>query len=58
MTARWPPVAAVANGRHEALMMWRHRFIADSWAWELPMDLVQEGETPRKRRPAKRPAGA
>lgn len=27
-------------------MMWRHRFITDSWAWELPMGLVEEGETP------------
>jgi 8-oxo-dGTP pyrophosphatase MutT (NUDIX family) len=39
-------VAAVVNERREVLMMWRHRFITDSWAWELPMGLVEEGETP------------
>lgn len=39
-------VAAVVNEQREVLMMWRHRFITDSWAWELPMGLVEEGETP------------
>lgn len=29
-------------------MMWRHRFITKSWAWELPMGLVEEGETPEE----------
>lgn len=41
-------VAAVVNDRQEVLMMWRHRFIADSWAWELPMGLVEELETPEE----------
>ncbi|MEU9306788.1 NUDIX hydrolase [Streptomyces sp. NPDC048256] len=41
-------VAAVVNDRQEVLMMWRHRFITDSWAWELPMGLVEEGETPEE----------
>ncbi|RVU16245.1 NUDIX hydrolase [Streptomyces antnestii] len=39
-------VAAVVNDQQEVLMMWRHRFITDSWAWELPMGLVEEGESP------------
>ncbi|MBB1245600.1 NUDIX hydrolase [Streptomyces durbertensis] len=39
-------VAAVLNDRREVLMMWRHRFITDCWAWELPMGLVEEDETP------------
>ncbi|MFD8145870.1 NUDIX hydrolase [Streptomyces sp. NPDC059708] len=39
-------VAAVVNERREVLMMWRHRFITDTWAWELPMGLVEDGETP------------
>jgi 8-oxo-dGTP pyrophosphatase MutT (NUDIX family) len=26
--------------------MWRHRFTTDSWAWELPMGLVEESESP------------
>ncbi|MFE5758104.1 NUDIX hydrolase [Streptomyces massasporeus] len=41
-------VAAVVNDRQEVLMMWRHRFITDSWAWELPMGLVEDGETPEE----------
>ncbi|MFC7929317.1 NUDIX hydrolase [Streptomyces cinereoruber] len=39
-------VAAVVNDRREVLMMWRHRFVTDAWAWELPMGLVEDGETP------------
>ncbi len=39
-------VAAVVNDRREVLMMWRHRFVTDVWAWELPMGLVEDGETP------------
>lgn len=39
-------VAAVVNNRREVLMMWRHRFITDSWAWELPMGLIEDEETP------------
>lgn len=39
-------VAALVNDRREILLMWRHRFITDSWAWELPMGLIEEGESP------------
>ena len=39
-------VAAVVNSEKQVLMMWRHRFITDSWAWELPMGLVEPDETP------------
>ncbi|MFI9718346.1 NUDIX hydrolase [Streptomyces sp. NPDC052396] len=39
-------VGAVVNDRREILMMWRHRFITDAWAWELPMGLIEPGETP------------
>ncbi|MFD7640698.1 NUDIX domain-containing protein [Kitasatospora sp. NPDC059795] len=39
-------VAAVVNDRSEVLMLWRHRFITDTWAWELPMGLVEAGEDP------------
>ncbi|MFF4408967.1 NUDIX hydrolase [Streptomyces sp. NPDC001262] len=41
-------VAAVVNDRREVLMMWRHRFITDKWAWELPMGLIEEGESPEQ----------
>ena len=43
---RHPAVAAVTNDQREVLMLWRHRFITDAWAWELPMGLVEDGETP------------
>ena len=39
-------VAAVVNDRREVLMIWRHRFIMDTWAWELPMGLIEDGEDP------------
>ncbi|MFD3572292.1 NUDIX hydrolase [Streptomyces sp. NPDC058644] len=41
-------VAAVVNDRREVLMMWRHRFITDKWAWELPMGLIEEDESPEE----------
>ncbi|MET8638329.1 NUDIX hydrolase [Streptomyces sp. NPDC004074] len=41
-------VAAVVNDRREVLMLWRHRFITDAWAWELPMGLIEDGESPEQ----------
>jgi len=38
-------------------MMWRHRFITDSWAWELPMGLVEENETPEEAAAREVPGG-
>ena len=28
------------------LLLWRHRFITDTWGWELPAGRIDEGETP------------
>src|SRR5512133_2732247 len=28
------------------LLLWRHRFITDSWGWEIPAGAVDDGETP------------
>ena len=28
------------------LLLWRHRFITDTWGWELPAGRVDTGETP------------
>ncbi len=28
------------------LLLWRHRFITDSWGWEIPAGRVDPGETP------------
>ncbi|MGW5785513.1 NUDIX domain-containing protein [Streptomyces sp. NPDC003757] len=37
-------VTAAVDGDRRVLMMWRHRFVTDTWAWELPMGLVEDGE--------------
>jgi len=28
------------------LLLWRHRFVTDSWGWEIPAGRVDEGESP------------
>jgi 8-oxo-dGTP pyrophosphatase MutT (NUDIX family) len=28
------------------LLLWRHRFITDSWGWEIPAGGIEAGETP------------
>jgi 8-oxo-dGTP pyrophosphatase MutT (NUDIX family) len=37
-------VAVVLNDADEVLMLWRHRFVDDSWGWELPGGIVGDGE--------------
>lgn len=37
-------VALVLNEADEVLMMWRHRFVDNSWGWELPGGIVDEDE--------------
>lgn len=37
---------AVVDDHDRVLMLWRHRFITGSWAWELPMGLIEAGEDP------------
>jgi 8-oxo-dGTP pyrophosphatase MutT (NUDIX family) len=32
--------------RGRVLLMWRHRFITDSWGWEIPGGAVDPGEQP------------
>jgi len=39
--------AVVTDAEHRVLLMWRHRFLTDTWAWELPMGIVEPGETPQ-----------
>ncbi|HEY8983016.1 MAG TPA: NUDIX hydrolase [Streptomyces sp.] len=41
-------VLAAVDGERHVLMMWRHRFLTDTWAWELPMGLVEDGESPAR----------
>lgn len=37
-------VATAVNEANEVLLLWRHRFITDSWGWELPAGVVEDGE--------------
>jgi len=39
-------IAAVLNEADEVLLLWRHRFVDDSWGWELPGGIVNDGEDP------------
>lgn len=36
----------VLDDTDRVLMMWRHRFITDMWAWEIPIGRVNENEAP------------
>jgi 8-oxo-dGTP pyrophosphatase MutT (NUDIX family) len=44
------PAAAMAvvlsDDRTRVLLSWRHRFVSDTWNFELPGGLVEEGELP------------
>jgi 8-oxo-dGTP pyrophosphatase MutT (NUDIX family) len=46
----WMPSAAMTalldDAGKRVLLMWRHRFVADVWNWELPGGLVEDGEDP------------
>lgn len=60
---RLRPVAAATavNEADEVLLLWRHRFITDSWGWELAAGVVEDGESsrrPPRGRWRRRPAGA
>lgn len=30
------------------LLLWRHRFVTDSWGWEVPAGRIDDGETPEQ----------
>src|SRR5882762_3057860 len=38
----------MVDDAEQVLLMWRHRFITDGWGWELPMGLIEPGETPEQ----------
>jgi 8-oxo-dGTP pyrophosphatase MutT (NUDIX family) len=46
---RTPPGAGVVavNGNERVLLIWRHRFITDTWGWEIPIGKIEEGEIAR-----------
>ena len=60
---RMPAPAAgvvVIDPERGVLLLWRHRFITDSWGWEIPAGRVEAGESPSRARPVRwrrRPAG-
>ncbi|MFG2307036.1 NUDIX hydrolase [Actinacidiphila glaucinigra] len=37
-------LATAVNEQDEVLLLWRHRFIPDSWGWELAAGVVEDGE--------------
>jgi 8-oxo-dGTP pyrophosphatase MutT (NUDIX family) len=37
-------LATAINEHGEALLLWRHRFITDTWSYELAAGVVEEGE--------------
>ena len=48
MRVRPVAVATVVNESDEALLLWRHRFITDTWGWELAAGGVEAGESPQQ----------
>ena len=36
----------MVDAERGVLLLWRHRFITDTWGWEVPAGRVDEGETP------------
>lgn len=45
---RTPPGAGVVaiDSTGRVLLIWRHRFITDTWGWEIPIGKIEEGEPP------------
>ncbi|HEX4062592.1 MAG TPA: NUDIX domain-containing protein [Streptosporangiaceae bacterium] len=43
---RLPPLVLTAglDDEDRVLLLWRHRFIPDSWGWELPSGIADPGE--------------
>lgn len=39
-------IAAVVDDQDRVLMLWRYRFVADQWGWELPGGIVDQNEDP------------
>lgn len=48
---RFPNAAAgtvVHDSARGVLLIWRHRFITDTWGWEIPAGRIEPGETPEQ----------
>jgi 8-oxo-dGTP pyrophosphatase MutT (NUDIX family) len=45
-SARLPGAGAVMTDQHKrVLLLWRHRFITDTWGWEIPVGRAEPGES-------------
>lgn len=44
--AREAAGCVVHDPERGVLLLWRHRFITDTWGWEIPAGAVDDGETP------------
>lgn len=44
------PAAAVVvrDPERGILLLWRHRFVTDSWGWEVPAGRIEAGESPEE----------
>ena len=40
--------AVVQDPEHGILLLHRHRFVVDTWGWEIPGGRIDEGETPEE----------
>lgn len=38
-------VVVVDEGRSNVLLLWRHRFVTDTWGWEVPAGRVEDDES-------------
>lgn len=45
-TPREAAGTVVSDPGRGVLMLWRHRFITDTWGWEVPAGRIDPGETP------------
>jgi 8-oxo-dGTP pyrophosphatase MutT (NUDIX family) len=37
---------AAIDHRQRVLLLWRHRFITNTWGWEIPIGRIEAGESP------------
>jgi len=41
-------IMVLTDDSDRVLLLWRHRFVADRWGWELPGGLIDAGEEPEE----------
>lgn len=39
-----PAAGVIAHDERGVLLLWRHRFITDTWGWEIPAGVAEPGE--------------